>query len=393
MKGFSTPLKVATLKSEKVGKSGRNSAFLTEGKNIIGVKDGLIGYNPDILPFPTPYLNNVAINISMDWPFPQVFDTYLGTFICTRTAIYRVTAYGGVGTCSVELICTLPINISWPFTVANYAGYPVFASGDCLVYFDPDKVSGGITGNWVGFNKDNIGTYDSTIWNPLWRQPVCICFFRGQIITGGATKSDFGNMSYPYPDNNRLRWSEIGAFRFLGATADIRKNTAGEIMINTNKLDICMRIMPLTNAVVVYTNEKIIELKPVERPVATFSQTDIANLGINNPLAVGGNEDKHLFIDRSGALNTVTSSKSLNGYTTDIKYLGYEEFLTPLIEDVDISTGTNIVSIVYNKVMDEFYISNGNKAFIYNDYGLTESDYIVSSFSELVNVNNATYTT
>jgi hypothetical protein len=133
-----------------------------------------------------------------------------------------------------------------------------------------------------------------------------------------------------------------------------------------------MRCMPLLTGVMVYGGFSTIFMKPVDRPVATYSPRDVIDRGICCPLAVGGNEYKHLMVDTNGCAWMITPETRFE--TFDIKKLGYEEFLYPLVSN-DLT-----LNVVYNGKEDEFYISDGTTGYMYNELGLTAISKMVTSF-------------
>lgn len=217
------------------------------------------------------------------------------------------------------------------------------------------------------------------LWSSYWNPPTSICFFRGQVIAAG---SRYATDSPSH--TRRVQWSEIGAVRFLDKDeaitlpADPNKNTAGELYLPTEDREIVQRVFPLHDVVIVYGTFTTYKMTPVEKPAPTFGVKELFHEGINNPLAVGGDLHKHLVVDKTGCLHLITATQ---GGAED-KSLGYEEFLYPLVQGADIANKRNLVSVVYNSEMDEFYISNGRTGYIFNDNGLTETcKHITSMFS------------
>jgi hypothetical protein len=284
-----------------------------------------------------------------------------------KVGIYKLAYTGGkwIGTALTSAVYTH--GVTWPWTLANSPMFPVFTSGDCLVYYDYDNTY------WAAWNKswvlDGLVRAGSR-WSTDWHPPVSVCAFKGQIIACGSV------VATTAPSQSRIvRWSEIGQFDFLGKTATVRKNTAGYTYAPTDDAEILLRCLPLDDAVVIYGTFATFALLPVNKPVVTFAIKPVKQVGIANPLAVGGGLKKHLVVDRYGYLWLVTMS-STRMDEVDMKRLGYREFFKDSIDTV---------SIVYNSMEDEFYISSGVKSYLYNDFGLTEIGKCVTSFVDYKN--------
>jgi hypothetical protein len=367
MKGLSTPIKVGPLRTDTVG--GRNSAHATLCRNVRAHKDGLEGYALNISAFPPIYATGgvTLLDTAVDWPFPQLFQTDSGLYMGNKTGIYKLAYTGGkwIGTALSSAIYTE--GITWPWTIANGPLFPVFASGDCLVYYDYDSTY------WAVWNKYyHSVTRHGTRWSHDWENPVSVCFFKGQIITCGST------IASASPSFSRIvRWSEIGQFDFLGVTATTKKNTAGFTYAPTDDAEILLRCLPLEHVVVIYGTFSTFALAPVNRPAVTYAIKPVKSVGIANPLAVGGNLEKHLAVDRYGYLWLIKRMATLGGSDeVEMKKLGYNEFFEDSVKTV---------SVVYNSMEDEFYISDGVRSFLYNDLGLTEIGKCITSFVDYRN--------
>jgi hypothetical protein len=250
--------------------------------------------------------------------------------------------------------------------------FPVFASGDCFVYYDYD------TATWIAYTGyNNPGTH----WNGSWRAPVSVLFHRGQIITVGA------NIASPAPSDSRIvRWSEIGAFRFLGQTALAERNEAGYRYAEVDDHEILLRALPMGKNVVVYGTFGSLSMRIVESPAPTFGFENLGPAGIVNPLAAGGDDKKHLMVARDG--NVWLTSQNQYG-VAQIERVGYSEYFKKAQAIVDRPRGIGIVVVVYNSVKDEFYISDGNESFLFTTDGLSR---IGKNFTSIFNYENAALT-
>ena len=163
------------------------------------------------------------------------------------------------------------------------------------------------------------------------------------------------------------------------------KNTAGFYYAETNNDDIVMRALPIGNQIIVYTMFSVFVLTPHATPAPTYGVTKLIDVGISNPLAVGGNEKKHLMVDRLGYLWFLgTDSKAMIPKVAPQR-LGFSEFLEPMTRDCDISTSYNVISVVFNEEEDEFYISNGVESYKFDGESLTEMSMCISGIFNSIN--------
>ncbi|MFA6972693.1 MAG: hypothetical protein WC208_15020 [Gallionella sp.] len=373
MKSFPTDIKVHGLRSDK--SNPKNNGYAIDARNVRGRKHGLEGYSPEMMEFPSIVYGAGTLSMTLDWPFPQVFQTDTGLFIAKRDGLYQVVFTASVLT-ATKLTGVYTGSVNWPFTVANCPGFPVFASGDLLVYYDYT------TSAWVAFNKATLGSTAGTHWDTTWDQPVSACFFNGQVIVCGGTSST------TWPSNSRLvRWSEVGAFKFLGKTATAISNVAGQVFAPCDDNEILLRCMKLGRRVIVYGTFSCFVMRPIEDPVPAFGIKKLDGIvGMRNPLAVAGNETKQLIVDREGDIRLITYDVYEN---VNVELVGHSEYLGNAQKNLNMSTGEDIVIVTYNEQEDEFYISNGIESFLFREGELTRINKCITS---MVNYKNAAVT-
>lgn len=387
MRGFTTNLK-DPFKSglRPTFYTARNTGVLIDALNCIATKTALVGYTPDLENMPDIYTSGgVKIDLSISWPFPQVFQTDTGLYIGNQVGLYQIAydaTYGFVGT---NLTDGFTGTINWPWTCANCPGFPLFSSGDILVYYDTD------TAGWKWWAK-GVGGSAGDIWDSEWYQPVSVAYNRGQFMAAGA------KVHTTFPSQNReIKWSAIGKAKFLKTPLShaelltVIENTAGGMFGGSDDYEIIMRVLPYEKGFIVYGTFAIYALMPVTDPVPAFSVSLLRDIGIANPLAVGGpikgeGSSKQIFVDRMGVLWQISPGQQ--GLAP--QRLGYEEYLAPLQKNASIDTRTGLISITYNPYKDEYYISNGQKSFIYNGVGLTPMDKCITG---VVDFQNAQVTT
>lgn len=222
-------------------------------------------------------------------------------------------------------------------------------------------------------NNSATGTYGSVAWKSTWQPPISMCLFRGQVFTVGEKRTT--------PDSGisaarLVRWSEIGAFRFLGCTANALKNTAGEFYLGESDAEMGMRVLPLSNCVMVYGSFSTWALVPVSQPAPGYSPQFVMNTGIKQPLAVGGHDKAHLLVDKMGFLYLITP----DGGTVKHTNLGFQRIFSDMQNSLSLATGIGVISVVYNPDEDEFYIGNGASSYLFKDGVLTQLSRAYTSY-------------
>jgi hypothetical protein len=231
-------------------------------------------------------------------------------------------------------------------------------------YATPDDQSVSVAGS----NVSVTGTYGVVSWPAAWNPPISMCLFRGQVFTGGS------KLTAPGTAARRIRWSEIGAFRFLGATANPVRNEAGEVYLDGSDTEMVMRVIAMDDAVIVYGHFSTIALIPVTQPAPAFQIKNIVNAGIMNPLAVAFGGGRQISVDCTGYLRELVGD-SKSGFTS--KIIGYEDTFNAMQTGMSLATGAGVISIVYNNNENEFYIGTATKSYMlfFNDLNEMERSY------------------
>jgi hypothetical protein len=356
-----------------------NTGLLAEALNCRLRPSGLEGYNPQITTLPEilDSVTLVPITITYNWPFPQLFLTDSGFYMCTGDGIWRI--YGGVGhLLGQQITAAFASTSKWPWSIADCPKFPVFCNGDYLVYYDYDSTA------WITYSHALI-TAPGTKWDASIDTPLTCCYFRGQILFGGTNDSDISN-----DINRQVSWTDIGRFDTLDmyalaspvSTADLLRNIAGYTYFSSSLEERVLRLAPIGKYVIAYGEFSIRSLTPVQDPAPTYSPDEIADFGIACPLAVGVGNNEHIFICRNGYLWKVTVS----GSGPTVTKIGYIEFFSPLQAGVNLYTQSGLISILYNNTEKEYYISNGSTAYIYNQNGLTEGSRVVYGWADYNNI-------
>lgn len=113
-----------------------NSSLLIFAQSCRVMKGGLQGYAPslkNIFDADVTFVDSLTdadIDLTFDWPFPQLFQTKAGLFIGAKEGLYRVESDGKLYTFGTG-------SVQHPWTCADIGLYPMFSCSDKLVYRDP----------------------------------------------------------------------------------------------------------------------------------------------------------------------------------------------------------------------------------------------------------------
>jgi hypothetical protein len=322
-----------------------------------------------------PYMTQVA------HPFPQLFvgDKYriladaeeVGTFDAvwsyTADVLRDIAAYVSPG-----IMLSVPGDIplgGGPWQFANY--------GDNYFLFN---------GETIAFRYNEATTTNVFTSSSVLAKTGCI--FRGRLFLGGLSslvsstfntqvdtfRTESPSETYSF-DDNFIWWSSVGLedaywwFFPWTMTKDkyidiLNRQESGFMRMPWQGSVIAM--MPLGNGIVVYGEEGIsyVEQLYSEDTGTAMKHTLLSATGIASRGAVGGDELFHLYIDREGTFWSLDSR-------LQPERLGYKEFGSDLIQ--------RPVTISYDQVDREFYISNNLKAYIRTDSGFARIPQLITS--------------
>lgn len=402
MKEFAISLKGESLRAglRKSYRQGRNSLGLTECQNIKVVEEGLVPYDPLVMPISSDDLHLMGLTLS--WPNPQLIQGKEKTFLVHDAAIYLVdesnwTLYPLDIYDHSSLTATNPVkNGLWQLADMGEAwllvngvssvfhhGRHIMKGETDKVYhqkdirvqaacvhnghmvmagFDPDHfwtTAWQVTlDSWIGKNiKLNHGVdttlkmgYNFVLWTSLSFDPFWL-FYPSLSQTGilntpsHLSKHDYGTEDgYPYLFDAMNR-GEIGW---------VPMEWPGRIF----------QVKPLGKAVIIYGENGISALVPTVDPVPSLVAITLHRIGINNVGAAGGSETYHVFIDQEGELWSIDADLKMGR-------LGYKEFFQ---SDLDTKLIVN-----HERHDDEFYICNGSKLWLLTKHGLSTAKQVVTS--------------
>jgi hypothetical protein len=197
----------------------------------------------------------------------------------------------------------------------------------------------------------------------------CICNFNGQAIIGGLVSPDAPWDSLLW---SSVAWSAIGNFDFRPTEKGVETAGFGHIPSIGQGTGRILRVGKLGEVVNAYTEEAVHFLIPhaIGRTGYGYGTYDVP--GIPTPNHMAGNENAQLFIDTDNELWLALSGKPP-------ELLGYKEFMDTLTESE--------VRMSYVPQKNSFYISDSDRGFILNRYGLYECH---QKFTSVVNYRGLT---
>lgn len=266
------------------------------------------------------------ISVDITWPFPKYFFLSACTLYVTQNQVFEVGPNW-----VPRLVLSLPPCKGYSF--ADFGPYVVGATSTGTVFQrNPD-------GSWELSTSLPSMTY--------------VTNFKGQIV--GAS-------------GRRVIWSAIGRAEFgIDETGE-----AGNYVSPWN-CDV-LAVQPLGDALLVFGQLGVLEIKPVTEPLPTFAITEVADFGLANPNAVCSNGTMLLFVDLRGSLWGMDSrTDTANVIRTKVRpvELGYREFFD--------SFDKENISITYDGVLGKFFISDGEECFVFSNGALTEARQLVTS--------------
>jgi len=312
-----------------------NSQALIECFNGKPAERGIVPFEP---------LSPIS-ELSIDWPFPQLFIGPYARLLATRDKLYSLDANWNV---TLEADEITPGSV---FDMADFGSYVLLANDSGMI--ERDVASGIYTSFGVWVDHPMVST---------------ICNFKGQAV-GGNVRTSWHGCGY-----NSVVWSDIGSLNFVPD----RRNEAG---FRPMPWQGCvLRVMRLEDVVMVYGDNGIASLVPTStaslgKYPATFGLKEIMNVGISHKGAVGGDEHVHVFVDKKGWLWKAHSGK--------LERLGYQEYMKQMT--------LNQIMVSHDPSEKEFFISDGVKGFLLTDHGLCEVHQLVTSASSLDGVSIGVY--
>lgn len=145
---------------------------------------------------------------------------------------------------------------------------------------------------------------------------------------------------------------------------------------------VVLKVMQLSDNVIVYGDTFITAYYPVQSPIPTFGKRELANFGIIGRGGAGGDRDGHLFIDNKGSLWSLATDLTM-------VELGYQELFESSITDRSSTwdpTEDSVLTINWDPNRRWAYITSDvdgagdYRTFIYTGSGMSrlDTEYIIS---------------
>ena len=399
MREYSFPVKVSLAQGLRQRSTNPvNAGGLVQCQNAVPFSDGktqwLEQYNPPSFMFSEGLLNVAGIIFA--FPFPQIFRGKEKSFILTADEIHEITtegvSFGQLTTYDADIQSeakAITGNAFWHF-MDFYGTYAFFNGTSTILRLGKEAMFGGTEKVFV---NDSVNINSG-------------CAFKGRGVMGGFTASNSFNDHWKntideiqndvglgiditslsnYLKGNYVWWSSIGGgdlfMLFFPELVEggvishadfsdrlyrhamplwqdaVAKNQMGWMPMPWQG-DVNV-VKKLGDAVMVYGDGGIAALVPSQ---GTFGLKHIASIGVSDRHGVGGNEDRHAYVNDRGSLFTI-------GKDLQPKELYYSEFMTTMVTPI----------VIYNEANNLFYISDNSSSYVLSDAGLGSSTYLVSS--------------
>lgn len=368
--------------------------FMYQCQNAIPRAEGMELYKGLTSPF--------TVSPTVTYPFPQLFRGTEVTLLCFENTIYTVTETAGAWT--YDLITTYDYTVHantqniatgggiWQFVdfgedawflyngkeIVFKSRYPEF-EGDGVasrVYVVDDIAIG--TG-CMHMGRNVIGGLDAAkFWNADWQT-----FFDYWLAKVATVNSDIPLDVTVTLDSNYVFWTSVGGGETLslfypdisikGITEEfsqteplllrmLERNSCGFMPMPT-KGNVLL-VKPLGSHVIVYSSDGIASLDFILSPVPTYGASVIADFGIEERGAVGGDENNHLIVDKSGEVFTLDKDLKL-------ERLDYKEYIGGMVG--------NSLLVNQDPLSKDFYISSDTNCYLLTDKGLGQAREVVTS--------------
>lgn len=331
----------------------------------------------------TPDLTPASVSIStvadiVTWPWPRIIPTkfhVFGFFVQSNLHLYmfemNLNTYSNWEGYVVGDL-GLASNVD-EISIADFGSFYIlsFLGTDLIPYTflrDPLLINGVSDRDITGIN------FISSFNLPAF---ATCCNYNGQFIGGNiySTSVDASNIWLNFSTNSVV-WSGIGSFE-LNPTVD---STAGyKHLLNTMSFgsEKCTvyKILPLQEAGIIYTNHGLVAfVHESVQNIFTFAEVPLNGLGISSGNHIAGNNYIHGFIDEHKDFWTLENStfRALDQNGGKLTKRGYRDDISSLF------TAATPVIINFLPRWNTFYISNGLKTIVINQFGAYTTHQAVS---------------
>lgn len=207
-----------------------------------------------------------------------------------------------------------------------------------------------------------------------------VCNYRNQLI--GANIVNPAGGIWSDLSTSGILWSGIGSFGLDPTVEYTAGFMPGEFLYSSAQKATIFKLLPLdvrgSGGIIAYSNIGKLLLSPEITPTGfTYGVKKLHGLGISSGNHIAGDEFIHGFIDTHRDFWTLESYNAAAPGGGNLKKLGYRDYILELFDYT--STEDHRVIVSYIPRDKRFYISNGNKCLIINEFGACHSFQCVSS--------------
>ena len=194
-------------------------------------------------------------------------------------------------------------------------------------------------------------------------ESIACCNYNGQFLIGGILHGDepkFADMGL-----NTVAWGQIGRVEFridnqVTRTAGYMNMPWGERRTGT-----IWKIKKIGNRLIIYGDGGKAVLTPINTPISGYGIHRMDGFGVRSGNHIDGDENVHGFISSDYNWYTVNKEAQFTKH-------GYQEFMQDLVEN-------GLTRVSYEPQSKRFYISNGIKGYVFNQWGLYSTHQLVTS--------------
>lgn len=365
-------------------RSLRGTEFLSDAYNLKTSPYGLKEFEPILDPFQGSF--------PVSFPHPQLFETASERLLVDKDGVYSVDSsitpwqYSKIDLKDLTGSSVDPtINGSWFFVPIDDSW--ILVNGESFVMKDSSGLLRNVSDRHICVNDFSVNT---------------ACHHRGRVVLGGFSPDNFWrgkwqdlikdiissnsesvNIPFNEVDESYVFWSSIGGgdfpLWFIRPELAIHgpMDDAGNFGYNMDRLDTMMLyesliknqfgympmdwngevlgVCSLQDKVIVFGNNGVTGLFAVNEDISTYGKRNISQEGIASKNAFCGDGEKILYVSSLGDLRVISGELQEEN-------LGYENSLKQML-------GSDI--IITKNVVDEYFITNGLKSFMWTPQGLT----------------------
>ena len=369
------------LAPRRTGIARANSVYLTQVEGLRSGQYGLEG-----APLYTDPFNGL---VSVDWPFPQLWNGEEDTLLLGKTSVKRVTKAAGqwtltnlttYNTNSPSSTLAIPSGGVWHTVDLGDTWY--MFNGSCILFRTGlEQLKGSSEKVWVNSSvtiKTGCTHKGRVVIGGLSSSNL----FSGQLISlvmkqlQASVKDDF-TTTYSSIDSNYVLWSSIGGGDFP-LWLILPLNTPTEFAPTLDRLVESMKrgewgfsrctfqgevlvVKELGNHFIAYGKDGItaFTFTPGGGDIPpTYGRRHIGDIGLYDRGSVSWGPNLHVFLDKSGSLWSLSED-------LQISRLDYREYFTKSIEAGEEFVGT------YDPHFGDHYLSTSTSTFIYNPVGIS----------------------